>query len=235
MKGLPGNNTPPHLDQSWEFGVFQPPVEGTVTGVFYPGDPNNPTSDAENSGTIVYQVTIETRRPYGQNVLFPVPAINHLTDVEGWDQVDPIPVGTGVFVEFTEGDRERPIISGVLWKYNSKLLKPVADQPHSEWDRRGVKTRVDKDGNAEIELASSKSLKIKDSSGNVLLEIVHTGGGYEIHLGGDSGVEKLIDARFATLYNGHSHSYVSPSGLAVTGTPSASIGAGHMTSVTRAK
>lgn len=231
MSGLVGNNTPPHLDRSWESGILRPCVEGIVTGVFYPGDPNNPLSDSETSGVIAYQVTVETRRPYGQGVLFPVPAADQFTGIEGYDQVDPIPVGTGVLVEFMEGDQERPLICRVLWGYNSKLLKSLADQPHSEWDRRGAKHRVDKYGNVEIEISETRSLKIKDSAGNVLLQIIDPGSGYEIHLGGDGSLQKLMTEAMMSIFNAHTH----PETGTTTGMPIQTLNSSHTTAITRAK
>lgn len=198
MFPLYSGNLPEHQNYNWENQAEQRAVVGTITGVYYVDHERNPYSDPSSpttSSLICYQVTCETRRPVGQVVMEFVTASGQLTGIESWDQVDVLPLGLGVRVDFTEGDVQRPVIVGTEWDFQSKLLHNAADGPKTKWVRRGFEFEVDKNGDVDLKLRDTGQLRILDSDGNVILRVLENG---NIELGGTSGLSEVCVKKFYT-------------------------------------
>lgn len=162
-------NLPEHCNVNWEDRDPQLVVDGKITGVYYVDHERNPYSEPSSpttSSVICYQVTTEARRPYGQTVLEFVTVSGQLTGIEAWDQVDVLPLGLGVKVQFTEGDEQRPVIASTEWDFNSKLLHNKADGPKTVTVRRGARDEIDKDGQRSLASASGQQLNLGAMSGD---------------------------------------------------------------------
>ena len=139
----------------------------------------------------LYDVTIYPQKPSLEVTL---PAVQILGQMSGQDEgEDPLSVGDWVVVRFLGGDAERPYIAG-RWQNQetTAVAQTTAQHPRTRIIRRGVAWEVDKDGKASLQLKEDQSFKLLDSNGAVLLEVIDNGGGYEVHLGGNAGLLRLL-------------------------------------------
>lgn len=178
----------------------QLPVLGEVTAIYPKDHPQNPTGKItlyQVKGLLqepAMPVTIGNNVPYaGQSAGF-----DH-------EKESPLVVGQRVIVLFLEGDPQRPVILDTF-PYVGPKSTPVAAQTSAEAPQEraianGVDVVIDKEGNASVQLADGKAFTVKDSNGGVLVKLVKSGGSYEVQLGGSSGLEKLLQAKFVDALN----------------------------------
>lgn len=217
-----------HLDTHYSYFHQAGPMLGKIGAVIPSDDPRNITG-----AFTLYDVTVYGTRPTTTAELTMVPLLGQCAGGSR-EKEDPLPVGTYVMVGFREGDPNLPFIWDVFPSVDTAIAQTVATAPHSKDTTRGYVEETDKDGNHTITLATQKSLKIKDSGGNTLLEVIYTGGAYEIHLGGDSGLQKLMTEAMITAYNTHTHGGVTV-GAGTSGVPTALLSSSHTTTVTKGK
>lgn len=223
-----------HIDTHPDDYPFQGSVIGKITAVFAKDHLQNPV------GTItLYQVEVYRQRPPATTALYPfVPAKGNLSGGVIEQEV-PLVVGQWVILSFLEGDPNRPYIDGKWFDQETTTLAETTTQhPHESHKINGNTATVDKNGNVEWKIATNMTLTVADSAGNVLLRITKPGATYEVRLGDTAGIYRLIDERAATVFNNHTHVVAGVQlgwGSVTSATPAASIGAGEMTTVTKAK
>jgi len=223
-----------HLDvHPDDFPVMLPTV-GDVTGVYPKDHPENPSGEIT-----LYQVTLQIQFPATEYVLPFVPAAPNLSG-GAIDGEDPFLVGQSVLVNFIEGDPNRPFIQSRWFDGGAtEIAQTLTEWPKWHKQINGVDFWVNKIGGVYAQLTGTQPLVVMDESSNVLLEVKYTGGAYEIHLGGDAGLAKLLDERAATAFNLHVHTSAAvgvPTSAPMT-PPAVPMtwGAAHMTSVTKGK
>lgn len=175
-----------HLDTHYSYFHQAWPMLGKVGAVIPADDPSNITG-----AFTLYDVTVYGTRPTTTAELTMVPLLGQCAGGSR-EKEDPLPVGTHVLVGFREGDPNLPFIWDVFPSVDTAIAQTVATAPHSKDTTRGYVEETDKDGNHTITLAAQKSIKVKDSAGVTLLEVIHTGATYEVHLGGDGGLKRLM-------------------------------------------
>lgn len=164
---------------------------GEITEVFCKDHPKN-----EGGSVTLYQVTLYQQWPSTVGVVSDaVPALGQMAG-GAIEYECPYLKGQLVEVGFTAGDINRPIILGAFPRVSgdskTAIAQTQAEHPRPKFNINGVSFVIDKDGDFKLDLAEGKSIVIKDSAGNVLFEIIKTGGSYEVHLGGDLGLKRLI-------------------------------------------
>jgi len=223
-----------HIDTHPDDYPLQGSVVGKVTAVYPKDHLQNPV------GTItLYQVQVHRQRPPATTALLSfVPAKGNLSGgvIEG--EV-PLVVGQWVVVAFLEGDPNRPYIDGKWFDQETTTLAETTSQHPREIHKiNGNIATVDKNGNVEWKIAANMTLTVADSAGNVLLQLVKPGATYEVRLGDTAGIYRLIDERASSIFNNHTHvvAGIQPgTGSVTSAITTTTIGAGEMTSVTKAK
>ncbi len=163
---------------------------GKVAAVLCKDHPQNPTGNIT-----LYDVTIYPQKP---SLGVTLPAVQILGQMSGQDEgEDPLSVKDWVVVRFLGGDAERPYIAG-RWQNQetTAVAQTTAQHPRTRIIRRGVAWEVDKDGKSSLQLKEDQSFKLLDSNGAVLLEVIDSGGGYQVHLGGNAGLLRLLTENF---------------------------------------
>lgn len=217
-----------HLDVHWS--DYRPvfPMIGKVVNVLTYEDPKNLPGKFT-----LYDVELYQQRPSTIHLADGVPYIG-MNAGRAMESEDPLVLGQLVIVLFLEGDPNRPAIIGPYFdqEHITAVAQSAAEHPRVMHRRNGVDAVVSKDGELSVTLAPNQPMEIKDSAGNVLLEIVYSGGAYEVHLGGDSGLQKLMTEAMISAFNAHTH--VETGGTTNTPLPQLSAGS-HATSVVKAK
>ena len=179
-----------HLDTHYADTPIAFDELGKVAAVLCKDHPQN------NTGNItLYDVTIYPQKPSLEVTL---PAVQILGQMSGQDEgEDPLSVKDWVVVRFLGGDAERPYIAG-RWQNQetTAVAQTTAQHPRTRIIRRSNILTVDKNGDTEVQMAPDRSLKVKDSAGAVLLEVIDSGGGYQVHLGGNAGLLRLLTENF---------------------------------------
>lgn len=180
----------PHLDIHYTDEPIAFDEIGKVVAILAKDHAQNPT------GTItLYDVETYFQKP---SLLITLPAVQILGQMSGGDELeDPLSVGDFVVVRFLGGSVERPYVAG-RWQSqeSTAVAQAQTDHPRTRIIRRQNILTVDKNGDAELQMAPSRSLKVKNSGGTILLEIVDPGTGYEVHVGGDTGLLRLLTENF---------------------------------------
>lgn len=184
-----------HLDTHFDYFPRAWPIIAQVKAVVVATDDRNPTQ-----AYTLYDVAAYPGRPSTTVWFELVPALHQFAGGTS-EQEDPYEVGQQVMLGFRDGDPNLPFIFGAFPDLDTSVEMDASEQPRTRYVRRGVTLTVDKNGNAEVSLASTRSLKIKDNAGVTLLEIINPGGGYEVHLGGDSFVLRLLTENFVSALN----------------------------------
>jgi hypothetical protein len=216
-----------HLDVHPDDFASMLPVIGKVVGVYPKDHAENPT------GTLtLYQVEIYLHSPAFSCVIPFAPYLGQSAGKANASE-DPLLVGQYVVVAFLEGDPNRPYIQGIWFDQETNVAGLSADYPTVRHERNGTIATIDKGGNVEVRLASQKSFKLVDSNGVVIFQLVHSGGQYEVHLGGSVDLRPLITDALIAQYDAHVHTGGTLGG-GFTGVPTALL-VGVSTTIAKAK
>lgn len=176
-----------HLDV--HFTDFQPYLMmiGQIEDVVLSDDPRSELPFT------TYHVRVFQQRPSHSFVIDEVPFMGQHTG-GGNESEDPLLKGDYVALAYFEGDPKRVVILGRYFNplHESDVINTSATYPQVRHRRNGAEVLVDKNGNIKLDLAEGKSLVIRDSNQSTLLQITKNSGSYEIELGGNTGLKKLM-------------------------------------------
>lgn len=217
-----------HLDVHWSDYPPVLPMIGKVVNVLTYEDPKNLPQKFT-----LYDVELYQQRPSTIHLADGVPYIG-MNAGKGMESEDPLVLGQLVIVLFLEGDPNRPAIIGPYFdkEHITAVAQSAAEHPRVKHKRNGVDAVISKDGELSVTLAPNQPMVIKDSGGSVLLKLHWTGAAYEVQLGGDSGLQRLMTEAMISVFNSHTH--LETGGTTNTPLPQLSAGS-HATSVTKAK
>lgn len=188
-----------HLDIHWSDFPSALDVIGKITAVWLPDNPKNPTGNIT-----LYQVKGLLQRP--KHAVLISDYVPH-AGMQGGGPIEkevPLTVGQHVVVGFFEGDPNRPYIKDtyIPKQQNTNIQQTEDTYPQPTWLTNGVGLHVTKDGNAKIDLARGRSLLVRDHNGDTIIQIKDNNGTYEIDLGGNTGLKKLMTEDLITALRG---------------------------------
>ena len=218
----------PHLDvHPFDFRRAHP-IVGVVKNVVCKDDPRN-----EWGEMTLYDVAAFIQWPPTSVDLEMIPYLGQMAGGANCSE-DPLLIGQRVEIGFMEGDENRPCIRAIFPSNEPVFAQTIAEHPHVRHLRNGTLVDIDKTGNAAITLADGASFRVKDNTGAVIFELVKVGANYEVNLGGDTGLKKLMTDSMIGAFNAHTHSGVT-TGPGASGPPSTPISSAHATSLVNAK
>lgn len=161
----------------------------------------------------------------------------------------PYKKGQTVILRALEGDPRRIFIDGAYLNMDledgdddTQVAQESADHPRVRLLINGVQITISKDGAMELQTPNEKSVTWKDADGRIYFKINWNGteGRYNIKLGDETGIQKLLNEAAAAIYNSHEHTVVIPAPCQAAGTytvlaTSDTMGVNEMTKLTQAK
>lgn len=159
----------------------------------------------------------------------------------------PYKKGQTVILDSLEGDPSRLFIDRAYIDMDhdggdeTQVAQTAADHPRARVLINGVQLTIDKNGNIELVIPDEKSISWKDTAGRLFFKANWNGteSRYNIKLGDEVGIQRLLNEAAATVFNNHDHDVLivsgSSAGTYTTTSPGSSMGNSEMTVLTKAK
>ena len=159
----------------------------------------------------------------------------------------PYKKGQTVIIDSLEGDPRRIFIDRAYIDMDhegdnqTKVAQDTSDHPRARVLINGVQLTINKSGDIELVIPDEKSISWKDATGRLFFKVNWNGteSRYNIKLGDEVGIQRLLNEAAAAVFNNHDHDVLivsgSSAGTYTTTSPGSSMGNSEMTVLTKAK